>query len=100
VKLNLKEKIEFLREEIKIYVDTSIREKKEAEEKLSLINKKIEHLPEQIKDIELSTINSVKSIGEKIKADIEEQKQDMANSAERIFNLEMKKFKQKIRVNF
>ena len=53
-------------------------------------------MPSQIKDIEISTENSVKSIGEKIKADIQEQKQDISNNAERIFNLEMKKFKQKL----
>ena len=95
-KLNLKIKIEVLRDEIKGYVDTSEKEKNVAKENLSAIKEKIEHLPEQIKDIEQSTENSVKSISEKIKSDIEEQKQDMANSAARIFNLEMKNFKQKL----
>lgn len=96
VKLNLKEKIEVLRDEIRTYVDTSVQEKNVAEKKLLLIKEKIEKLPETIEDIKKSTENSVKSIGEKIRADIEEQKQDIANSAERIFNLETKKFKQKL----
>ena len=96
VKLNLNGKIEVLRDEIKTYVDTSVQEKEVAEQKLSSIKQKIEELPSQIKDIEIKTENSVKSIGEKIKADIQEQKQDISNNAERIFNLEMKKFKQKL----
>ena len=96
VKLNLKEKIEVLRDEIKTYVETSVNEKNLAEQNLSLIKEKIQRLPEEIEDIQKSTENSVKSIGEKIRADIEEQKQDISNSAERIFNLETKKFKQKL----
>lgn len=96
VKLNLKEKIEVLRDEIRTYVDTSVQEKNVAEQNLSLIKDKIKKLPEEIEDIKKSTENSVKSIGEKIRADIDEQKQDIANSAERIFNLETKKFKQKL----
>ena len=96
VKLNLKEKIEVLRDEIKTYVETSVNEKNVAEQNLSLIKEKIQRLPEEIEDIQKSTENSVKSIGEKIRADIEEQKQDISNSAERIFNLETKKFKQKL----
>ena len=96
VKLNLNGEIEVLRDEIKTYVDASVQEKEVAEQKLSSIKQKIEELPSQIKDIEIKTENSVKSIGEKIKADILEQKQDISNNAERIFNLEMKKFKQKL----
>ena len=96
VKLNLKDKIEVLREEIKSYVDASADEKNIAEQNLSIIKEKIQKLPLQIEDIQKSTENSVKSIGEKIKADIQEQKQDISNNAERILNLEMKKFKQKL----
>ena len=96
VKLNLKEKIEVLRDEISSYVEASVDEKNVAEHNLSLIKEKIQHLPAEIEDIEKSTKNSVKSLGEKIKADIQEQKQDISNSAERIFNLETKKFKQKL----
>ena len=96
VKLNLKDKIEVLREEIKSYVDASADEKNIAEQNLSIIKEKIQKLPLQIEDIQKSTENSVKSIGEKIKSDIQEQKQDISNNAERILNLEMKKFKQKL----
>ena len=96
VKLNLKDKIEVLRDEIRTYVESSVNEKNVPEKNLSLIKEKIQQLPATIEDIEKSTKNSVKSLGEKIKADIQEQKQDIANSAERIFNLETKKFKQKL----
>lgn len=96
IKLNLKEKIEVLRDEIKTYVEASVKEKDVAEKNLSLIKEKIQQLPTAIEDIEKSAKNSVKSLGEKIRADVKEQKQDIANSAERIFNLETKKFKQKL----
>lgn len=96
VKLNLKEKIELLQDEIKNYVDTSFQEKETAEKSLSSINEKIENLPVEIESIKISTENSVKSIGEKIRAEVVEQKRDIENNAERIFNLETKKFQQKL----
>lgn len=96
VKLNLKDKIEFLKEEIKNYVESSYEEKAKAEQSLTLIKEKIEELPKEIENINESAENSVKSIGEKIQSEIVDKKQDIANNAERIFNLETKKFKQKL----
>lgn len=96
VKLNLKDKIEFLKEEIKDYVESSYKEKAKAEEDLASIKNKIEELPKEIENIKESAENSVKSIGEKIRIEVVDKKQDIANNAERIFNLETKKFKQKL----
>lgn len=96
VKLNLKDKIEFLKEEIKDYVESSYKEKAKAEEDLASIKEKIEELPKEIENIKESAENSVKSIGDKIKLEVVDKKQDIANNAERIFNLETKKFKQKL----
>lgn len=96
LKLNLKEKVELLRDEIKNYVDASFQEKSKAEKDLSAIKEKIEQLPGEIENIKLSAENSVKSIGEKIRSEVIEQKRDIENNAERIFNLETKKFKQKL----
>lgn len=95
-KIDIKQKIGHIRNEIKNFVENSELEKEEAQKKLNEINDKISVLPKEISEIENSTENSVKSICEKIKIEIEEQKQDLANNAERIFNLETKKFKQKL----
>ncbi len=96
IKLNLKEKIELLKEEIKDYVEASYKEKAKAEQDLALIKEKIEELPKEIENIKESAENSVKSIGDKIRLEVVDKKQDIANNAERIFNLETKKFKQKL----
>lgn len=96
VKLNLKQKIETLRIEIKDYVDASVNEKEQSDKNLEIIKKKVDKLPLVIEKIQKSTENSVKNLGEKIKNEIEEQKKDIENNAERIFNLETKKFKEKL----
>lgn len=96
IKLNLKEKIELLKEEIKDYVEASYKEKAKAEQDLAMIKEKIEELPKEIENIKESAENSVKSIGDKIRLEAVDKKQDIANNAERIFNLETKKFKQKL----
>ncbi len=96
VKLNLKQKIETLRGEIKDYVDASTNEKEQSDKDLEIIKKKVDKLPLVIEKIQKSTENSVKNLGEKIKNEIEEQKKDIENNAERIFNLETKKFKEKL----
>ncbi len=96
MKLNLKEKIEVLRSEIKDYVDASTNEKEQSDKDLEIIKKKVDKLPLVIEKIQKSTENSVKNLGEKIKNEIEEQKKDIENNAERIFNLETKKFKEKL----
>lgn len=96
VKLNIKDKIENLRNEIKNYVDASTNEKEQSDKNLEIIKKKVDKLPLVIEKIQKSTENSVKNLGEKIKNEIEEQKKDIENNAERIFNLETKKFKEKL----
>lgn len=96
VKLNLKQKIETLRDEIKYYVETSEQEKIQAEKELENIKNRIEKLPEEIDCIRKSAENSVENFGEKIRAEIDEQKQDISKNAERLFNLETKKFKSKL----
>ena len=95
-KFNLKQKIEKLTNEIKSYVDESEKEKLDAEKELKNINDKIEKLPSEIDNINRSADNSVKSLSEKIRIETESQKQDILNNAERLLNLETKKFKSKL----
>ncbi len=95
-KFNLKQKIEKLTNEIKSYVDESENEKLDAEKELKNINDKIAKLPSEIDNINRSADNSVKSLSEKILTETESQKQDILNNAERLLNLETKKFKSKL----
>lgn len=95
-KFNLKQKIEKLSNEIKSYVDESENEKLDAEKELKNINDKIAKLPSEIDNINRSADNSVKSLSEKIRIETESQKQDILNNAERLLNLETKKFKSKL----
>jgi F0F1-type ATP synthase membrane subunit b/b' len=95
-KLNVKEKINTLRGEIKDYVEESINEKQKAQQDLEDINNKIKELPERIEKIQKSAENSIESIEAQIKEDIVEQKKDIDNNAVRLFNLETKKFKSKL----
>ncbi len=96
IKLNFKQKIEDLRTEIKTYVETAENEKTQAEKKLAEIKDKVSKLPDEIEDIKISAEKSTVSIASKIHSEIEEQKQDISNNAQRIFNLETKKFKAKL----
>ena len=95
-KFDLKQKIENLANEIKSYVDESEHEKLDAENELKNINDKIAKLPSEIDNINRSADNSVKSLSEKIRIETESQKQDILNNAERLLNLETKKFKSKL----
>ncbi len=96
VKLNISKKTDMIRDEIKDYVEASEQEKCNAEQELTEIKNKIKNLPEEIEDIEKSADNSVRNLGIKIRNEIEEQKKDIANNAERLFNFETKKFKSKL----
>ena len=82
--------------EIKSYVDESEHEKLDAENELKNINDQIVKLPSEIDSINRSADNSLKSLSEKVRAEIESQKQDILNNAERLLNLETKKFKSKL----
>jgi len=96
IKLNFKQKIEDLRTEIKTYVETAENEKTQAEKKLFEIKDKVSKLPDEIECIKKSAEKSTVNIASKIHSEIEEQKQDISNNAQRIFNLETKKFKAKL----
>ncbi len=92
-KLNVGQKVENLRDEITNYVEVSEKEKTQSEHELSKINDKIAKLPALIERLKRSTERNVKNIEENVYADIEERKQDISKNAQRLFNLETKKFK-------
>lgn len=96
VKLDVKSKIETLRAEIRTYVDKSSEEKMSAEKSLNEINEKIKHLPDEIEDIKNSAQNNIKGISQRIEFEIEDKKKDIENNANRILNLEIKTFKEKL----
>lgn len=92
-KLDVKSKLEAIKDEIKTYVDTSSQEKEAAEKDLDEIKEKIKHLPEEIADIKQSAENNIRGIEKRINEEIEEKKKDIENNAKRILGLETKKFK-------
>lgn len=96
VKLNVKQNLIDISEEIKSYVDTSVREKEQTEKDLSIINDKIERLPALVERIKKSSENNVANIAKKIEIETENKKKDIENNANRIFELETKKFKSKL----
>ena len=95
-KLNINEKINKLRDDIKSYVDNSTSEKALAQKELEETEEKIKHLPEETKQIEISAENNIKGFEQKIKKEIEDKKNDIKTSADRILNLEIKQFKAKL----
>lgn len=95
-KINVGDKIENVRKTIKSYVDESSNEKAAAEKELSRIQAKIEHLQDDIKDIEATAQNNIKGFENKIQEEIYEKKKDIDKNAERILNLETKNFKDKL----
>ncbi len=95
-KLNINSYLEKIRSGIQSYVKESENEKETAGKSLESINEKIKHLPGEIEKIKSSTSISVQSINEKIKSDIENQKTDIQNNADRIMQLEVKKFKSRL----
>ncbi len=95
-KLNINEKINKLRDDIKSYVDNSTSEKALAQKELEETEEKIKHLPEETQLIETSAENNIKGLEQKIKKEIEDKKNDIKTSADRILNLEIKQFKAKL----
>ena len=95
-KINVGDRIENVRKTIKSYVDESSNEKEAAEKELSQIQAKIEHLQDDIKDIEATAQNNIKGFENKIQEEIYEKKKDIDKNAERILNLETKNFKDKL----
>ena len=72
-KINVGDKIENVRKTIKSYVDESSNEKAAAEKELSQIQAKIEHLQDDIKDIEATAQNNIKGFENKIQEEIYEK---------------------------
>lgn len=95
-KINLKAKTAELSLQIKNYVKESETEKESSLEKLKEIKTEIVNLPENIKDIELSTEKNLQGINKRISKEIEEKKSDLQNNEKRILRLERKKFKEKL----
>ncbi len=92
-KLNVKEKIEHIRTQIKGYVEESSNEKNLAEKELENIKKEVVKLPDEISKIKESAKNSVSSLERKIEEEVKEQMTDIENNAKRLLNFETKKFK-------
>ncbi len=95
-KLNAGTKINKIKEEIKEYVENSVSEKTIAEKELEAVEEKIKQLPKETKLIETSAENNIKGLEQKIKKEIEDKKNDIKTSADRILNLEIKQFKSKL----
>lgn len=95
-KLNIKEKIEHIRDEIKAYVQESSNEKNLAEKELENIKKSVVKLPDEISKIKESAKNSVLSLERKIEAEVKAQMSDIDNNAKRLLSFETKKFKSKL----
>ena len=95
-KLNIKQKLENLQKEIKAYVDSSTDEKELAQKELAKSEQAVEKLPSDIDKIKKDTDNSLKNIENKVYNETEEQKKDIANNAQRLLNLETKKFYSKL----
>ena len=91
--LKLGKKFDGIKDEIKSYVENSENEKLQAEQSLSRINDKIAKLPAVIERIKRSTENNIKNIESNVQKKTEIQKQDISKNAQRLFNLETKKFK-------
>lgn len=92
-KINLSEKLEKVREEITSYIEASEKEKQNAQEELNRINDKIEKLPAVVERIKKSTERNIKNLEENSNKSAEIQKKDISRNAQRLFNLETKKFK-------
>ena len=95
-RLDVKSKLEAIKEEIKDFVDASTKEKEAAEQDLEEIKEKIKHLPEEIADIKQAAENNIRGIEKRINEEIEEKKKDIENNAKRILGLETKKFKSRL----
>ena len=96
VKLNIKEKLEILRSEIKCYVDDAQNEKNRADENLNKAKGKVVKLPLIIERIEKSAAHNVENIVHSIVLETQDQKLDIEKNAARLLNLETKKFNQKL----
>lgn len=95
-KMNISEKINNIEDEIKNFVDASTDEKKNSEVELKKIEDKIKLLPCEIEDMNKTAQINIESITQGIENQVIEKKKDIDGNANRILNLETKKFKSKI----
>lgn len=95
-KINVTEKIENVRKSIQSYVDDSSNEKENAKKELAKITEEIEHLEDDLKDIETTAETNIKGFERKIREEIYEKKKDIEKNAQRILSLETKNFKDKL----
>ncbi len=93
IKINIGEKVEKIREEITSYIESSEKDKQNAQDELTRINEKITKLPAVVERIKKSTERNIKNLEENADKSAEIQKKDIAKNAQRLFNLETKKFK-------
>lgn len=96
IKLNIKAKINDLQKAIVDSVEKSSSKKEDAHKALNEIQEKINHLDDDIADIEKNAERNIKSIERRISKEIVEKKKDIDNNATRIINLETKNFKTKL----
>ncbi len=95
-KFNVKQKLENLRNDIKSYVDNAENEKELAKKELVKSQDAVNKLPSDIDAIKKDTQTSVNNIELKIASEIEDRKKDIENNAQRLLNLETKKFHSKL----
>ena len=95
-KLKIGNKIDLMRNEIKNFVDETTNEKNLAEKELENINNKIKNLPKEIQEIETSTQKHIEGFERRIKNELKDKMLDIKTSSDRILNLEIKQFKEKL----
>lgn len=96
LKLNIGEKLEHTKNQIKSFVGEAENAKSEAEKRMTDINEKVKRLPSEIQEIERITKVNIESLAKKNTDDINEQIQNIDNNVKRIMDLETKKFKSKL----
>ena len=92
LRLNIPQKLDKSREEIKSYIDESENEKHNAEQSLFDIKNKIKTLPDEINKIKISTKNNISNMIIKSEEETKQQIENIDGNVNRIMDLETKKF--------
>ncbi len=95
-KINIKAKINDMREQIKNYVEDSSNELNLAEKELNAVSEKLKNLPNETSEINISAKNNIENVTQRIEEEIQDKMHDIDNNAKRILNLEIKQFKSKL----
>ena len=95
-KINIKAKINDMREQIKNYVEDSSNELNLAEKELNAVSEKLKNLPNETSEINISAKNNIENVTQQIEEEIQDKMHDIDNNAKRILNLEIKQFKSKL----